>query len=136
MTGFDRMSATLDRPRFEDLVADLLLVGLTQGRSRPRRTGQAESTSLIADARRITDWYRRQYGDRRSHDPLLDPKSAMLVEPAGSCELLSPMTATNNRPRAYAEAVERLGHDRDLSRKRATRCTGSSCPAHGRIQDA
>ena len=104
------MNATLDRPRFEDLVSDLVLVGLVARQRFDPNVGQGESTWCYrVMRRRIVDHYRRQYGDRRSHDPLLDPKSAVLYRPRELRNLLADDGRETDE--SYAEAVERLGED-------------------------
>ena len=108
--GLRRMNATLDRPRFEDLVSDLVLVGLVARQRFDPNVGQGESTWCYrVMRRRIVDHYRRQYGDRRSHDPLLDPKSAVLYGPRKLRNLLADDGRETDE--SYAEAVERLGEN-------------------------
>jgi hypothetical protein len=58
--GLRRMGATLDRPRFEDLVSDLTIVGLVAKQKFDPEFGQAESTFIYRRMRvRIADWYRK-----------------------------------------------------------------------------
>lgn len=105
------MNGTLDSPRFEDLVSDLVLVALDARQKFDASFGQSESTFVYRRCRtRIADWYRRNYGDRRSHDPLLDPRSAMLYEPRKLHDVLAADDG-HETDEPYAEAAERLGQE-------------------------
>jgi hypothetical protein len=80
-SGLSQMGATLTPPRFEDAVSYLTIVALGTREFDPE-VGQGESTFIFRRCRvRLIDWYRREYGDRRSHDPLLDPRSGIPMGP-------------------------------------------------------
>jgi len=102
------MGARLDDARLEDLISELTIVGLRAQERFDPSVGQAEPTYLYRRMRvRIIDWYRHNYGDRRSHDPLIDPKSATLYGPHNTGELVDDEDHETD-DETYAETIERL----------------------------